>query len=191
MVDLNGPLESSALGERRAVGRGVWDHSQTLILRGRVEREAPGVLVATPLRLAGRPEAVMVIRGFVPADDALRPDPALISRPDSGDVNGLLLPVPVTPDSGGRLVSGGSTTWARLDAPTLYTRLPYPILDVYLHALPDGEPRAAPWPMPVDVRPLDDGPHLSYMVQWFGIAAAALAFGVIILKGGTGSVRAP
>jgi cytochrome oxidase assembly protein ShyY1 len=37
---------------------------------------------------------------------------------------------------------------------------------------------------------LDDGPHLSYAIQWFAIAAAIAAFGVIVMRrGGRASPR--
>ncbi len=178
-VDL-ATAHDAALDQRRAVVSGRYDHDRTLILRGRVEREAPGVFVVTPLLPDGGGPAVLVNRGFVPADDALRPDSALIGQPERAAVRGLAYALVSAPDSGGPLVTGGVTTWRRLDAAVAH-RLPYAVAPVWLWQLPDSIRPDAPFPMPVEPPPLDDGPHLSYMVQWFGIALAALAFGLLFV----------
>ncbi len=174
------------LPQRRVIARGRFDHTHTIILRGRVERQAPGVQVVVPLRLDGRAEAVLVNRGFVPSPNAATLDTTLVAPVDTVTVRGLALPVPDDAAGGSPLVYRGTETWQRLDRSALHARLPYPILDVYIHET-EREPRpdpARPWPVPAALRPLDDGPHLSYMIQWFGIGAAALAFGVLfVLRG--------
>ena len=183
-VDLNEIVINQALPGRRIQAQGIFDYSSTFILRGRVEREVPGVQIVVPLRLEGRPEAILVNRGFVPAHDAARPDTSTIDRTAELTVSGLALPIPSSADSGGPLVYGEATTWRRLDLAAVKARLPYPVLDVYLH---ETEPEmraegASRWPAPAQLPPLDDGPHLSYMIQWFGIAAVALGFGVAVLR---------
>lgn len=184
-------VEAESLSDREVIAHGSYDHGRTVILRGRVDRSAPGVYLVTPLLLDGRAEAVLVLRGFVPAPDALRPDPLLIDQAERALVTGVTLPIPVTPDSGSPLLINGLATRRRLDLGALRAELPYPILDHYVHATSDSaeDGRAAPFPQPVDLAPLDDGPHLSYMIQWFGIAAVALGFGVAVWRRGREGVR--
>jgi surfeit locus 1 family protein len=183
-VDLSLAAVGTDLDQRRVTARGSYDHERTFVLRNRVERETPGVFLATPLRLEGRPEAVLVLRGFVPAQDALRPDGGSIERPASAAVEGIALPVPISADSGGRLEARGTVTWRRLDLNSLQRELPYPVLEVFVHATRDSgfEPRTHPWPVVASLPPLNDGPHLSYMIQWFGIGAVALGFGIAFVR---------
>jgi surfeit locus 1 family protein len=187
-VDLGNRTDSGSLDQRRVLATGTFDHSRAIVLRARSERDVPGVHIVTPLRLDGHPEAVLVNRGFVPANDAMRPDSALIDRTVHLTVRGLAFRIPETTDSGTPLVRQGSTTWRRLDLATLRARLPYPILDVYLYETgPELRAAGAPlFPRPTPIPEPDDGPHLFYMVQWFGLAAASLAFGVLFVWRGTG-----
>jgi len=93
-------------------------------------------------------------------------------------VVGIAIPIP---SGGGKpLEYAGRTTWGRLDLAELRVRLPYPILPLYLRQLPDSSlpafPRRAPLPA------LDEGPHLSYAVQWFLFALMAVLFGVLVVN---------
>lgn len=180
-LSLNSLARFDSMDQRRASASGTFDYAHAFILWGRIERDAPGVHQVVPLRLAGRNDAVLVHRGFVPANDAARPDTATIDA-TAGErmVRGVLLPVPQDPAGSAPLGVRGDTAWHRLDRAMVAARLPYPVLDVYLYETEreDRPDPARPWPVPVALPPLDDGPHLSYMVQWFGIAAAAAAFAV-------------
>jgi len=178
---------ADATPQRRLRATGVFDHARTFILRGRADRDVPGVHVVVPLLLDGGREAIMVNRGFVPAHDAVRPDYDW-DRTDRATVEGIAFPIPETADSGTPIVLDSTTTWRRLDRAVVHARLPYPVSDLMLHqTAPDVRPEgASPFPRVAALPLLDDGPHLSYMVQWFGLAAASLAFGVIFVWRGTG-----
>jgi surfeit locus 1 family protein len=173
---------AGALDQRRVFASGTWDHANTFVLRARADRDAPGVHIVTPLRLDGRDEAVLVNRGFVPANDATRPGVEW-DQPKRGTARGYAFLIPSVPDSGTPLTLAGGTSWRRLDLATVRNRLPYPVLDVYVHVT-ERETRAdsaSPWPIPARLQDLNDGPHFNYMVQWFMLAAASLAFGVIFI----------
>lgn len=183
---LGGTGDPSALDQRRVTATGTWDHAHTLVLRGRMERESPGVHVVTPLLLDGLDVAVLVNRGFAPANDAASPDTSGLSRPARGTVHGIAFSLPQSPDSGAPLAYGPFTTWRRLDGPAVQRRLPYPILPVYLQESPDtASAGARSWPRPVAPPPLDDGPHLGYMIQWFAIAVVAAGFAVAVWRAGS------
>lgn len=182
VVQLNSPGEPGELDQRRVTATGSFDHDRSFILRGRAERDVPGVHVVTPLRLDGRPDAILVNRGYVPSNDAVVPG-LEYDRAERATVVGLAYAIPRTGDGGVPLTRGTTMTWRRLDSAAVAARLPYPVLDVYLHQTePEARPiRGSLFPRVAALRPLDDGPHLYYMVQWFGLAAAALAFGGIFL----------
>lgn len=167
--------EGAAVGDRndrRAVATGVYDRAHEVVLRSFVYQGAPGVRVVTPLRLAGSDSAVLVLRGFVPADDARRARLDSLDEPGGVAVAGVVRNVPIDPDSGGRLERDGGVTWRRLDLAALRVRTPYPLLDVYLVA--DGDSSHHGFPMRMEPQPLDDGPHLNYALQWFGFAVIAV-----------------
>lgn len=188
-LDLGTARDAGQADQRRVFATGSFDHDRAIILRGRSDRNAPGIHLVTPLILDGTGRAVLVNRGFVPAGDAMRPDSALIARTGHLTIRGLAFRIPETRDSGGPLRYQGQTTWRRLDLATLRPRFPYPILDVYVVET-EAEPRAQGeplFPRAVSAPELDDGPHLFYMVQWFGLAAAALAFGGLFVWRGTGT----
>jgi cytochrome oxidase assembly protein ShyY1 len=118
----------------------------------------------------------LVNRGFVPAPDAVSASTEDLREPGEQKVEGILLALPA--GDGKPLRHDGKTTWARLDRDALQQQLPYPILPFYIRQSPDQKlprfPRRLPAPS------LDDGPHLSYTVQWFVFAAMLVGFGVVI-----------
>ena len=168
------------LADRRVRAYGSYDPGNEMLLRNQVVNEAPGVMVATPLRLAGRDTAVMVIRGFVPTPDGISvPWLDSLREPGMQRVEGIALALEARPDSGRPVERDGRVSWSRLDRAALERRLPYPVLDVAIlqspsPALPASPRRQAP-------RPPDEGPHFSYMLQWFAFAAIAVVTGSIVL----------
>jgi surfeit locus 1 family protein len=168
------------LPDRRVRARGYYDPGGDMLLRNQVVNEVPGVLVATPLRLAGSDTAVIVIRGFVPAPDGLTvPHLDSLREPGPQVVEGIAVALEARPDSGRPVERDGRLSWSRLDVAALARRLPYPVLDVAL--LQSPSPDLPRWPRRQPPRALDDGAHLSYMLQWFAFAAIALVMGSIVL----------
>ncbi|NNG15971.1 MAG: SURF1 family protein [Gemmatimonadales bacterium] len=180
-LSLNDPLPqgiADPLPNRHVTAVGEFDHSQQVVVRGRVYREAPGVHVVTPLRLTNSDTAVLVNRGFVPAPDAMTAEVDSLDEVGPRRVTGIAFAIPTDADGGTPLVHAGRTTWKRLDLAALRARLSYPILDVYVLEEPDsGLPR---YPRRLEPRPIDDGPHLSYAIQWFSFGTIALVGGVIL-----------
>lgn len=181
--------EGAATGDRvnrRATARGELDRSHEVVLRRFEYQGAPGVRVVTPLLLAGSDSGVLVLRGFVNADDAMHARLDSLDEPGTLDLTGVLKAVPTSPDSGGPLGPANALTWRRLDLAALRARSPYPLLDVYLIADRDSVHRG--FPIRLEPDPLDDGPHLSYALQWFGFAITAVVVGGVIAlkKGGQG-----
>jgi surfeit locus 1 family protein len=175
---------------RRIVATGHFEPADQLILRGHVQDDAPGVQIVTPFVFDTGSAVLWVLRGFVRSPDAVTP-PDTIRAPDTGAVTieGLAYAIPVTKDSGAPLLHHGVTTWKRLDRAVVTARRPGS-LAVYLILAGDsaGAGRLATVAPPQ----LSDGPHLSYALQWFGIALAVLTFGGVVLwRDGRGSPQRP
>jgi surfeit locus 1 family protein len=182
-----GTAGPGSLDNRLVAATGRFDRGEEIVLRGYVYQGAPGVRVVTPLRVAGSDTALLVLRGFVPSPDALHAELSSLDEPGEVSVHGIAFTIPASADSGGRLDEGGTVTWRRLDLPALRATVPYPIHDVYLLEARDSvHPRL---PMRLEPPPLDDGPHLSYAIQWFSFAITGLTVGSLLAfrKGGGGA----
>lgn len=172
------PGDSSVVG-RVVVATGQFLDSGEVLLRNRAYRDAPGLHVVTPFRIADGGAVLWVLRGFVQAANGVTP--AAVPPPLGGTVTvrGVGAAYPVTTDGGRPAVVAGDTTWQRLDSTMVTNRRPG------AHAgfvyLVDGEAESGGLPA-IEPPSLDEGPHLSYALQWFGIATAILAFGVIVVR---------
>jgi surfeit locus 1 family protein len=71
-------------------------------------------------------------------------------------------------------------TWARLDLKALAARMPYDIAPIYIRQSPN--PSLPIFPRRLDPLPIDDGPHLSYAIQWFSFATMAIVFGAVMWR---------
>lgn len=168
-----------SLAYRPGLARGVFDFTRQLVIIGRTVDEVPAVYVVTPLHLFGG-AAVLVERGWVPSPDAYSADLDSLAERDTADVRGILLTVraaqpPTTQD----------TTWpvhlASDDPDRLSGSFPYPLLPWVLRRTeaPAGAPPALRTIPPPAV---DNGPHLSYAIQWFSFALIALVGSVILYR---------
>jgi surfeit locus 1 family protein len=158
--------DSAAAVHRRAVATGVFDLSRERVVGQRSWRGSPGVGLLAPLLLEGGGE-VWVDRGWAPAPDAATLDPAPYAERGRVRVEGFFRP----PTSRERLAlaraAGGSHAdrGAERSAGTPHTA---PALVLQQLPGPGAVLRRLPPPEP------DDGPHLSYAIQWFAFAAIAL-----------------
>ena len=189
VTDLNREALGGRITYRRVTVTGEYDAKRDFLIRGRLLRGTPGVQIVTPLRVAGMDSAILVIRGFVPTPDAgapLRRDG--FAEPGPLRVDGIAIETPDGGD-GQPLVTERGETWHRLDWSALRARLPYPIVRYYVLAgvdttrTRDHTIRGRLLPIRIDPPPLDDGPHLSYAIQWFMIGGAALGFGLVFVRG--------
>jgi surfeit locus 1 family protein len=137
------------------------------------------VEVVTPLLLSGTDSAVMVLRGYVPAADALTYDGGAHREPDSLRLAGIAMPIPLDSADAAPATRNGAVTWRRLDLTSIRGRLPYQVAPTYI--LVDSPTTTSPAPIRIPAAPLDDGPHLNYAIQWF--AFATIAFGGAIALG--------
>jgi surfeit locus 1 family protein len=179
LPELTLPGPHADVDERRVAATGTYDPAYDFVIRGREYREAPGVEIVTPLRVEGSDTALLVLRGFVSAGDALTARPDTLAEPGAHTVHGIALDLPAAPDRGDPRTVDGRETWRRFDL-AMATRLPYPVFPVILIQSADSTtPR---WPRRLDPPVLDEGPHLSYAIQWFAFAVIFGVGGVVFVR---------
>ncbi|HEX9107123.1 MAG TPA: SURF1 family protein [Longimicrobiales bacterium] len=167
--------DTAGLAFRRVTARGTWDDERTIVWAGRSLQGDPGVYVLTPLLLPGG-GAVVVNRGWLPSPDAATVDLASYKVLGSVQLAGLLVPYPPpdeTADTMRRRVR------YHVDQAGVAASLPYPVEPVLLQLTPTADARQLPRPLPPPA--LDEGPHLSYAIQWFSFAVIGIVGWVVLL----------
>jgi surfeit locus 1 family protein len=135
--------------------------------------QAGGHLI-TPLRIAGRDDAILVDRGWVPFGDA---DPARWGQYDEPGTVTLTGVIRGTEASDRASVpEAGSREWFRVDVEAMGGRLPYDVLPVYVYQT-DDDGQTPPLRAQPEID-LSEGPHLSYALQWF-LFALMLGIGYV------------
>jgi surfeit locus 1 family protein len=173
---------NSTIRYRRVRTTGTYDFSNEFVVTSRGRNGAPGVHIVTPLRQAGMDTAVLVNRGWAYSPDGMRVDLGVFREDSNAIIDGFVEEFavaqgPVTTPS----VDGAVR---RLDYDSLSARLPYPIVPLILVQTKDsGEFKAVDRGTPVRIEPppLDEGPHRSYAIQWFGFAVVGIAGSVVVL----------
>jgi surfeit locus 1 family protein len=143
--------------QRRIVARGVYDFAAERSWAGRSFQGTPGVALITPLRLVDG-SAVLVDRGWAPSPDAFHVDHGLYREPDTATVTGIAL---IPPRGRGDVDTTGF--------------LPF-VIQLENPEPASGLPRR--WPPPA----FDNGPHLSYAIQWFSFAVIALVGTAVLIR---------
>ena len=190
-VALSSLPADSASRLRRARVTGTPDYAHELVLAPRSFEGSPGVHLVTPLRIAGRDTAVLVVRGWVYAPDAITVDRARWRERDSAFVGYAELMTPSEPARGEVVLREASRVLRRLHFATVRRVLPYPVSPLYLvatnidSATPPNERVARLSPPPID-----DGPHLGYALQWFSFATIAVVGSAVVVARTRGAERA-
>ncbi|NLD75839.1 MAG: SURF1 family protein [Acidimicrobiales bacterium] len=189
-VDVEGladPGDFDAAGDlqyRRVRASGEYLADEEVLVRSRSLNGAPGSWVLTPLLLDDG-TAVVVNRGWISNSGALEAVPTA-SRAESGpvEVSGL---VRLT-ETRGRFgaedpAEGVLTNLARADVARLGQQLDVAVMPFFVQ-LQVQRPEASSTdpPKPVPAPALDEGPHLSYAVQWFIFTTVAVVGYPLILR---------
>ena len=176
------PRDTALARFRRVRVTGTPDYDHELVLAARSRQGSPGVNIVTPVRVAGHDTAVLVNRGWVYSPDAATVDLTKWHSHDSafaGYVDEL------TPERG--------SASSNLNRPRVLTRLtmsgitaniPYPVAPYVVVAA--GDTSVAPdRPALLGLPALDEGPHFSYAIQWFGFALVALVGAGVVIRVGS------
>ncbi len=189
------PGMNTASFRRRIQVTGSYDPIRQILLRGRSNGGMPGVEVLTPLRIEGSGAAVLVDRGWLPAADGATARPEDYPEPGVRRVVGFVEPgapagaqprLRMARTAEGAMLLGAS----RVVLDSLGRFFPYPLLGFTVRALPDSA--ASAMPVRAAPRPLDEGLHLSYAVQWFSFAFIILVgSGVLVFRSRLRHPRGP
>lgn len=164
------PVAIDSVAQRRVRAAGRFDYDHEFVWRGRSFQDVPGVDIITPLRLADG-SAVYVDRGWVPSPDAVHIDLRAFREEDSVVVSGLGY---AAPRGRGDVDPRGNPE-----------ALPYPVRPFLLQQLPPPEvvePTPGAYLRRWSPPPLDNGPHLSYALQWFSFALIILVGTGVLLR---------
>lgn len=173
---------------RSVTASGTYEDDDTVVVENRTFNGASGAWVLTPLRLPDD-TAVLVNRGFIGFDE----DGAIVAPPaPAGEVAvaGLLFPTqergrfgPTDP------AEGDLEVLARVDLGRLGAQVDYDLLPAYVQLVESTPGEVAPTAsgaavlVPLGPPEPEEGPHLSYAVQWFIFTTiAAGGYGLLLRR---------
>jgi len=183
------PRDPAAARFRRVRVVGRYDFAHELLYTNRIRDGAPGVQVLTPLRPDsgfGGDTVVMIDRGWVYAPDGATIDVGRWREPERLDGVGYVEPFTRSAPGASEDPAGAHPERFRwLDRSRIGARVGRPVAPFYVALAPDTAADAAAGPPRTPVRvpppPLDEGPHLSYAIQWFSFAVIAIAGALLVV----------
>lgn len=138
-----------------------------------------GYKLLMPLRIEGSDTAILVDRGWIPAEQPL--DLAQYAEPGPVTITGQLrraeIDVQLAFNADPTLQPGQERLelWNYLDLPRLAQQMQTPLLTSgYVQIVPQGEQTQPPFANPPELD-LSEGSHFGYAVQWFTFATILLA----------------
>jgi surfeit locus 1 family protein len=161
----------------RVIGHADFDRDLALTLRG--NRGSPGVDVISPVVIAGSDSAVLVNRGWIYSPDGMTADLSKTRESDS-TFHGYIEEFENSDAKDSVRLNG----IRRMSYAAIARVMPYPIRTFYVVATTDSGTANGAGIVRLNPPVLDEGPHLSYAIQWFAFAAIAL-FGAGIVAART------
>jgi surfeit locus 1 family protein len=174
---------ASSVEWRDVVATGTYDQSHEVLVRNRSFQEQAGYHIVTPLVLADG-SAILVNRGWIPLADKVGEAPT-VPPPTSGPVQvlGRLRPTQTRGSLGPTDPSTGTLTQvARVDINRLQQQDPYPLRAAYVELIEQRPALTGDLPALVQAPPLDNGPHLSYAIQWLLFSVCAVVGWVLVVR---------
>ncbi len=151
--------------------RGEYLVDEQLLVRNRVLGGSPGLEQLVPLRLDGG-GVLVVDRGWLPVADTPDSAPADVPAPPSGEVTVTVRLRPAEPALPGRTAPPGQIP--SIDVRTIVDHLGEGGYTAAYGVLASEDPPMGDMPVAAPRPTEDEGPHLSYALQW--IAFGVLAF---------------
>jgi surfeit locus 1 family protein len=172
----------SRLAFRTVTVTGRYETGDEVMVRARSQNGQQGVWILTPLRRDDG-TAVIVNRGFLPTQGVPDATPSEAAAPAgivtvTGNVHATQ-----TRGSFGAIdpPDGRLHDLARADIERIAHQVDYPVAPVWVE-LASSDPAGGAFPEPVPLPVLDEGPHLSYAVQWFIFSTIAIVGYPMILR---------
>lgn len=173
-----GPIRDEDQWQRVRV-HGTFDATHQLQVRYRANNSQPGFEVVTPLR-TDNGIVVLVDRGFigVPRGEQI---PETLPAPPTGPVD-IVGHVRRSENGKDTAIVPVNNQVRLINAPAIGRSLPYPVVDGYLSAL-EVTPAQSGDLQPIALPEINEGPHLSYAIQWFLFTAIGVGGVVILIRG--------
>jgi surfeit locus 1 family protein len=177
---------------RSVVVNGVYDHEHEIVLRNQVwvnpdNVSHNGVHLITPLIIKGSSVAVLVDRGWIPAQDVAWEDRKLYYEEGEVIIRGIIrrskskgqIGFVVDPT----LEPGENTldTWNNVNIERIQEQVPYELLDIYVLQFPEAANDELPYRHSVQIE-ITEGSHLGFAMQWFIFAVIVLIGFPIFIK---------
>jgi surfeit locus 1 family protein len=171
-------IDPAAVAYRRVEVEGTYDVSREVVLVGRSLNEQTGNDLLTPLVTSDR-RVIFVNRGWVPPQ--FEQPPVAQAIPPTGTVRltGVLFP-PESISSGTR--QGRASELVRIDIGLLRQQVPYPAYPDYLWLQTQDPAQTGALPQRVPLPTLNEGPHLSYAIQWFIFATIGVVGYPVLMR---------
>lgn len=167
LASLGGDTSVTRYRRVRVTGHPDFDRDLALTLRG--NQGSPGVDILTPVHTAGNDSAILVNRGWIYSPDGMTADLSKWHEVDT-TFDGYVEEF--------EMVGGRDTVRLngirRMEYAAIARVLPYPIRKFYVVATTDSAPANAAGVVRLKPPPMDEGPHLSYAIQWFAFATIAV-----------------
>jgi surfeit locus 1 family protein len=175
------PHDSASQHYRRAQLIGAYDYAHQIVLTNRSREGSPGINLITPVRMAGNDTAVLVNRGWIYAADATNADITPWREGDSVNAVGYVTPL-ATHGIGIAQSPENRTAYRWLDTAVAHRAFPYPVRPFLVVLQGDTKVRNGGILPRVAAPPLDEGPHMSYAIQWFAFATIAIVGAVFFVR---------
>jgi surfeit locus 1 family protein len=172
------PRDTALAHFRRVKLEGRFDYAHEVAWTNLSREGSPGVHLLTPLRRAGTDTAVLVDRGWIYAPDGMTIDRGRWQEGDTISGVGRVQEIgPGLPEAATRTGHPDEIRWLSPDS--VARRAGYPIAPYFI-AL-EGDTSTASMKVPARSPPpaLDEGPHMSYAIQWFSFATIAIVGTVV------------
>jgi len=177
LLDLNQnlPADIDSMEWRAVTVTGEYDFENQVALRNQFNGAQYGYHLITPLRFSGG--AVLVDRGFIPADGNSAPeDWRKYDEAGPVTVTGQIRLGQEKPAFGGvaDADAGRLDIWNNLNIIRISEQSPYPTLFVYVQPNETENDTVPPIPFQPEVE-LTEGSHFGYALQWFSFATMLFA----------------
>ena len=182
VLDLNQeqPEDIAGMEWRSVKVDGEYDFANQLAVRNQYYGNEYGYHLLTPLLFdpltgSGQTAAVLVDRGWIPAEgNSVPSDWRKYDEAGLVNVSGQIRLGQAKPALGGvpdTLPEDGSKleVWNNADVERIARQMPYPVLPVYIQPEADPEDTEPPIPFQPEIE-LTEGPHFGYALQWFTFA---------------------
>jgi surfeit locus 1 family protein len=180
-------VDPDALHFHRVQVSGIFDNAESMILRNQTFNNVSGMHLLTPLIINGSDKAILVDRGWLPTEQGSPENRATYNISDTLTIEGIAYRTQTRPSSLAPLdrIPEGETrldAWFRVDLDLIQQQLLHPLIPVFIRQTPDSNTEPDDLPYQEGNVELDEGPHLSYALQWFSFAVVLVVIYAFFIR---------